>query len=66
MVPEQSAATLARERGPFPAFDVDLYLQAPFVRHLPDDIRAAIAIDGIRNSHLTAIAPTGSVSPLGK
>ena len=34
-----------------------------FIRTLPDDIRDAIA-GIIRNSHLTAIAPTGTISPL--
>lgn len=55
---------LARERGAFPLLDRDRYLEAPFIRALPDDIRAGIADTGIRNSHLTAIAPTGTVSLL--
>jgi ribonucleoside-diphosphate reductase alpha chain len=42
----------------------DAYLAAPFVRRLPEDIRAGIASVGIRNSHLTAIAPTGTISLL--
>ncbi|NIR58672.1 MAG: ribonucleoside-diphosphate reductase, adenosylcobalamin-dependent, partial [Gammaproteobacteria bacterium] len=44
--------------------DRDRYLEGPFIRSLPDDIRAGIADAGIRNSHLTAIAPTGTVSLL--
>jgi ribonucleoside-diphosphate reductase alpha chain len=55
---------LARERGPFPFFEREPYLDAPFVRALPDDARDGIAGQGIRNSHLTAIAPAGSVSLL--
>jgi ribonucleoside-diphosphate reductase alpha chain len=55
---------LARERGAFPRFDRARFTQAPFIRALPDDIRASIDRHGIRNSHLTAIAPTGTVSLL--
>ena len=53
---------LAREKGPFPRFARDAYLAAPFVSALPAAIRDGIARHGIRNSHLTAIAPTGSIS----
>ncbi|MGE5723411.1 MAG: adenosylcobalamin-dependent ribonucleoside-diphosphate reductase, partial [Sphingomonadales bacterium] len=55
---------LAAEKGSFPAFDRDRYLQGQFIRSLPADIRTGIARDGIRNSHLLAIAPTGSISLL--
>ncbi|HEU4618263.1 MAG TPA: adenosylcobalamin-dependent ribonucleoside-diphosphate reductase, partial [Gammaproteobacteria bacterium] len=55
---------LAREKGPFPFFEPDRYLAGEFARTLPPDIRAGIARYGIRNSHLTAIAPTGTISLL--
>ena len=55
---------LAREKACFPLFDRDAYLAAPFIAALPEDIRDGIAAHGIRNSHLTAIAPTGSISLL--
>ena len=55
---------LAREKWAFPAFAADAYLRGEFVRALPDDVVAAIRRDGIRNSHLTAIAPTGTISLL--
>jgi len=53
---------LAREKGAFPAFDRDAYLAGPFVSRLPEDIRDGIARHGLRNSHLIAIAPAGSIS----
>jgi ribonucleoside-diphosphate reductase alpha chain len=59
-----ASAELARERGAFPAFEPDAYLARPFIAELPDEIRRAIAAHGIRNSHLLAIAPAGSVSLL--
>lgn len=59
----RASAALAREKGPFPDFD-ERYLDAPFVRGLPDALRAAIAVHGTRNSHLLAIAPAGAISLL--
>ena len=55
---------IAREKGVFPLFDRDRYLAAPFVTALPPELRAGIARGGIRNSHLTAIAPAGTISLL--
>ncbi|MGQ0430464.1 MAG: adenosylcobalamin-dependent ribonucleoside-diphosphate reductase [Gammaproteobacteria bacterium] len=60
----RAAVALAGERGVFPAFERDAYLARPFVAALPEDIRTAIHAYGIRNSHLTAIAPAGSISLL--
>lgn len=53
---------LAKEKGPFPLFDAEFYLQSEFAQTLPDDIRSDIARYGIRNSHLLSIAPTGTIS----
>jgi ribonucleoside-diphosphate reductase alpha chain len=39
-------------------------LQGAFIRGLPEDVRNGIAAHGIRNSHLIAIAPTGTISLL--
>jgi len=58
----RASVELARERGAFPGFVAAEYLQSGFARRLPEDIRAAIAEHGIRNSHLTSIAPTGTIS----
>lgn len=60
----RASVALAREKGVFPAFDRDSHLQGPFVTSLPADIRAGIAEHGIRNSHMIAIAPTGTISLL--
>jgi ribonucleoside-diphosphate reductase alpha chain len=60
----RASVELARERGSFPFLDRARYLQAPFFAALPRAVRDAIAVSGIRNSHLTAIAPAGSISLL--
>lgn len=53
---------LAKEKGAFPLFDAQKYLQSNFVQTLPDTIKTLIATYGIRNSHLISIAPTGTIS----
>ena len=58
-----ASVELAKEKGPFPLFDGEMYLAAPrFASRLPDEIKTQIRQHGIRNSHLTAIAPTGTIS----
>ena len=57
-----ASAALAAEKGSFPAFDRDKYLAGETVARLDPEIRAAIAEKGMRNSHLTSIAPTGTIS----
>jgi ribonucleoside-diphosphate reductase alpha chain len=60
----QTSIELAREKGSFALFDKDKYLQGEFIQSLPEPIRQGIAEHGIRNSHVTAIAPTGTISLL--
>ena len=60
----RSSVQLAKEKGSFPGFNADSYLQGSFVQSLPGDIREAIATTGIRNSHLIAVAPAGTISLL--
>jgi ribonucleoside-diphosphate reductase alpha chain len=60
----ETSVELAREKGPFPLFDKNKYLDAPFIRRLPEGVRADIARYGTRNSHLLAIAPAGTISLL--
>ena len=58
-----ASVELAQEKGPFPLFDAEMYLAPPrFASRMPDAIKARIRQHGIRNSHLTAIAPTGTIS----
>jgi ribonucleoside-diphosphate reductase alpha chain len=55
---------LARDKGAFPLFDRDKYLQGESIAELPQHVRDAIATHGIRNALLTSIAPTGTISLL--
>lgn len=60
----RASVELAREKGAFAFLDRAAYLDSGFVRRLPADIREGIARFGIRNAHLTAIAPAGTISLL--
>jgi ribonucleoside-diphosphate reductase alpha chain len=59
-----ASIALADEKGAFPAFDAEAYLHpAHFAgRRLPYDLKNKIRADGIRNSHLLSVAPTGTIS----
>ena len=57
-----ASAKLAKEKGPFPLFNKDKYLKSQFIKTLPYDVQVMIEEHGIRNSHLTSIAPTGTIS----
>lgn len=59
-----ASVDLAAEKGSFPLFERDAYLGGEFVGRLPASLRERIARDGIRNSHLLAIAPAGTISLL--
>lgn len=57
-----ASALIAKDKGAFPLYDADKYLAGQFVKTLSDEARDMIAKYGIRNSHLTSIAPTGTIS----
>lgn len=59
----RASSEIAREKGHFPMFNADLYLSgSSFAARLPEDIKQLIRKQGIRNSHLLSIAPTGTIS----
>lgn len=60
----RASVRLAKEKGPFPKFDQEKYLQGRFIKQLPKSIQRQIKKYGIRNSLLLMQAPTGSTSLL--
>lgn len=60
----EASADLAAEKGPFPKFDKEKYLQGDFIKQLPAVIKEKIAKNGIRNAVLLTQAPTGTTSLL--
>jgi len=58
-----ASADLALEKGHFPLFDAEPLLAAPHcASRLPDELKGKIRQQGLRNSHLLSIAPTGTIS----
>jgi ribonucleoside-diphosphate reductase alpha chain len=58
-----ASADLAAEKGRFPLFDAEKLLAVPHcASRLPEPVKAKIRAQGLRNSHLLSIAPTGTIS----
>ena len=58
-----TSSELAVEKGGFPLFNAELYLSGgSFASRLPKTIKDKIRVQGLRNSHLLSIAPTGTIS----
>ena len=57
-----ASVDLAKEKGAFPLFDAEPYLESGTMQLMDEDVRDAIRRDGIRNALLTSIAPTGTIS----
>lgn len=59
----ETSVELSKEKGMFPLFDPDKYLEeGTFASRLDESLKKDIREYGIRNSHLLSIAPTGTVS----
>lgn len=56
-----ASAHLAAEKGAFPLYDAR-YPEGAFIKSLDQDVQDLIRRFGIRNSHLTSIAPCGTIS----
>jgi ribonucleoside-diphosphate reductase alpha chain len=57
----KASAYLAAEKGVFPLYTEDM-ADSPFIKRLDPEVQGAIKTFGLRNSHLTSIAPTGTIS----
>ena len=58
----EASSDLAVEKGSFPLYEEEGYMASGFISRLPKDLQDKIRKQGIRNSHLTSIAPTGTIS----
>lgn len=60
----QSSALLSKEKGSFPLYQEDKYLNSKYIQNLSEETKNLIKKHGIRNSHLLSIQPTGNSSVL--
>jgi len=58
----EESADIAQEKGSFPHFERDKYMQGQFIKQLPKAIQGKIKAQGIRNAVLLTQAPTGTTS----
>lgn len=58
----RASAELSKEKGSFPLYDRDKFCESKFIKKLDKDVQELIYEHGCRNSHLTSIAPTGTIS----
>jgi ribonucleoside-diphosphate reductase alpha chain len=60
----KASSELALEKGSFPQFEAEKFLNSGFMQTMPEDIRQMIRTNGIRNVTLTTQAPTGTVGSM--
>ena len=58
----RASSEIAAEKGSFPMFDAEKFCGGKFIKRLDEDVQELIKTQGIRNSHLLSIAPTGTIS----
>ncbi|AZU63306.1 vitamin B12-dependent ribonucleotide reductase [Neobacillus mesonae] len=70
----RTSIELAKEKGSFPFLTSEsleetnrlrqAFIETGYMKKMPDDIRQSILENGIRNSHLLTVAPTGSTGTM--
>jgi ribonucleoside-diphosphate reductase alpha chain len=59
-----ASADIASEKGPFPMFDAEKFLQSGYMEKMPDDVREEVAEKGVRNVTLLTQAPNGTIGTM--
>lgn len=59
-----ASAENAEEKGAFPAFDTEKYLQSGFMLGMPEEVRQTVREKGARNVTLLTVAPTGTTGTM--
>lgn len=59
-----ASSEIASEKGPFPMFDAEKFLQSGYMENMPDDVREDVREKGIRNVTLLTQAPNGTIGTM--
>jgi ribonucleoside-diphosphate reductase alpha chain len=59
-----ASADIAAEKGPFPLFEAEKFLQSGYMRAMPEEVREAVKQKGIRNVTLLTQAPNGTIGTM--
>ena len=60
----ETSVELAQEKGAFPQFKAEPFLQSGYMQSMPKDIQDKVRKHGIRNVTLTTQAPTGTTGTM--
>jgi ribonucleoside-diphosphate reductase alpha chain len=59
-----ASADIAAEKGAFPMFDAEKFLQSGYMTNMPEDVRKAVSEKGVRNVTLLTQAPNGTIGTM--
>jgi ribonucleoside-diphosphate reductase alpha chain len=59
-----ASSDIASEKGPFPMFDADKFLQSGYMKKMPEDVRQEVREKGVRNVTLLTQAPNGTIGTM--
>jgi ribonucleoside-diphosphate reductase alpha chain len=59
-----TSAELAKQKGAFPKFEAEKFLESGFMQSMPADVREMVQEKGIRNVTLLTQAPTGTTGTM--
>lgn len=60
----ETSIEIAAEKGAFPQFDAEKFLESGFMQQMPEHIRNGVLENGIRNVTLLTQAPTGTTGTM--
>jgi ribonucleoside-diphosphate reductase alpha chain len=64
VVAYETSVDLAREKGSFPKFEEEKFLQSGFMKQMPDYVRHLVRQYGMRNVTVMTQAPTGTIGTM--